>query len=171
MIIVGIWVAFSVPATIAHRPAKVFNSEMETYYGITEGKVDAGDCVICRYEGPRGAPGMPEMLSLTSALVGVGLGKDCALITDGRFSGASHGICCGHVTPEAQVGGPIALVEDGDVIEIDTEAKSIEVLVEAEEMERRRVAWEAPSEKYSCGVLHKYSKLVNSASEGATLAR
>ena len=152
-------------------PAKVFNSEMETYYGITEGKVEAGDCVICRYEGPRGAPGMPEMLSLTSALVGVGLGKDCALITDGRFSGASHGICCGHVTPEAQVGGPIALVEDGDVIEIDTEAKSIEVLVGEEELERRRAVWEAPAEKYSCGVLHKYSKLVNSASEGATLAR
>jgi dihydroxyacid dehydratase/phosphogluconate dehydratase len=88
--------------------ARVFNSEQETFYGITEGEVQAGDVVICRYEGPRGAPGMPEMLSLTAALVGVGLGKECALVTDGRFSGASHGICCGHVTPEAQSGGPLA---------------------------------------------------------------
>jgi dihydroxyacid dehydratase/phosphogluconate dehydratase len=98
--------------------------------GITNNEVSAGDCVICRYEGPKGAPGMPEMLSLTSALVGVGLGKDCALITDGRFSGASHGICCGHVTPEAQEGGPLGLVEDGDMIEIDTEAKTLELLVD-----------------------------------------
>ena len=152
-------------------PAKVFNSERETFYGITNNEVDTGDCVVCRYEGPKGAPGMPEMLSLTSALVGVGLGKDCALITDGRFSGASHGICCGHVTPEAQEGGPLALVQDGDMIEIDTDTKSIELLVDADEMDRRFAEWEAPAEKYSCGVLHKYSKLVNSASQGATLAR
>lgn len=139
-------------------PAKVFNSELETFYGITNGEVSAGDCIICRYEGPKGAPGMPEMLSLTSALVGVGLGKDCALITDGRFSGASHGICCGHVTPEAQEGGPLALVQDGelriqiprrpsrtrrspsflkrvlhgtgDMIEIDTALKSLDLLVD-----------------------------------------
>jgi dihydroxy-acid dehydratase len=129
-------------------------------------KIEKGDVVIIRYEGPKGGPGMPEMLTPTSAIMGAGLGADVALITDGRFSGGSHGFIVGHVTPEAQVGGPIALVKTGDKITLDAEANTITVDISDEEFERRRKAWTAPPFKATRGTLHKYIKLVKSASEG-----
>eukprot|EP00878_Enallax_costatus_P003751 GHUV01003967.1.p1 GENE.GHUV01003967.1~~GHUV01003967.1.p1 ORF type:complete len:309 (+),score=103.79 GHUV01003967.1:89-928(+) len=126
-----------------------------------------GKVVIIRYEGPKGGPGLPEMLTPTSAIMGAGLGKECALITDGRFSGGSHGFVIGHVTPEAQVGGPIALVRDGDMVNIDVEKRvmDIENVTEAD-MEARRAAWTAPPLKATSGTLYKYIKVVTSASEG-----
>jgi dihydroxy-acid dehydratase len=126
-----------------------------------------GAVVVIRYEGPKGGPGMPEMLTPTSAIMGAGLGKECALITDGRFSGGSHGFVIGHVAPEAQEGGPIALVQNGDRIKIDAETRVMEVLdVSDEEMARRRMAWRAPPLKATSGTLYKYCKLVSSASKG-----
>jgi dihydroxy-acid dehydratase len=122
--------------------------------------------IIIRYEGPKGGPGMPEMLSPTSAIMGAGLGQCCALITDGRFSGGSHGFVIGHVTPEAQVGGPIALVQDGDMINIDAEQRTMDVEVSEEEMAKRRAAWKAPPLKATQGTLLKYVKCVGTASEG-----
>lgn len=146
--------------------ARVFNSETETNEGIQAGTVKKGDVVVIRYEGPRGAPGMPEMLKPTSAIMGAGLGKDVALITDGRFSGGSHGFVVGHVTPEAQDGGVIALVQDGDSITIDAVANTINVALSDEELAKRREAWQAPPLKVQSGALYKYAQTVSSASEG-----
>jgi dihydroxy-acid dehydratase len=147
-------------------PARVFESEFDANDGIGAGKVKAGDVVVIRYEGPKGGPGMPEMLKPTSAIMGAGLGKSVALITDGRFSGGTHGFVVGHVTPEAQVGGPIALLQDGDQITIDAEQNTISVALSPEELDNRRKAWDAPELKVKRGSLYKYAKTVSSASEG-----
>ncbi|EMP54972.1 dihydroxy-acid dehydratase [Marinobacter santoriniensis NKSG1] len=147
--------------------ARVFQSEEEAQARILDGTVVAGDVVVIRYEGPRGGPGMREMLSPTSAIMGKGLGNDVALITDGRFSGGSHGFVVGHITPEAAEGGPIALVEDGDRITIDAVANRLELAVEEAELERRRKAWQPPAPKVRRGVLAKYARTVGSASGGA----
>ncbi len=147
--------------------ARVFHSEEEATDRIMDGTVVAGDVLVIRYEGPKGGPGMREMLTPTSAIMGKGLGESVALITDGRFSGGSHGFVVGHVTPEAQDGGPIALVEDGDEIVIDAEANTISITVDDAELERRRKLWQAPPLRYTRGVLAKYAKTVSSASEGA----
>lgn len=147
--------------------ARVFGSEEEAQERILDGTVVAGDVLVIRYEGPRGGPGMREMLSPTSAIMGRGLGNDVALITDGRFSGGSHGFVVGHITPEAFDGGPIALVEDGDEIVIDAVADSIEIKVDDAELQRRRAAWQQPAPRYRRGVLAKYAHTVSSASTGA----
>ena len=147
-------------------PAKVFEGEYEANDGIKNGLVKKGDVVIIRYEGPKGGPGMPEMLKPTAAIMGVGLGKDVALITDGRFSGGTHGFVVGHITPEAQEGGTIALVEDGDIITIDAESNLIEVNVSDEELQQRKEKWQQPPLKFSRGVLYKYANTVSSASKG-----
>ena len=146
--------------------AKCYDSEQEAINAMQAKKVEAGDVVVIRYIGPRGAPGMPEMLKPTSVLMGEGLGKDVALITDGRFSGGSHGFVVGHVTPEAQNGGAIALVKDGDTILIDAVNNTIDVLISDEELTARRNTWEAPALKATSGILYKYAKTVSSASEG-----
>ena len=146
--------------------AKVFNGEFETNKGIGRGDVKKGDVVVIRYEGPKGGPGMPEMLKPTAAIMGAGLGKDVALITDGRFSGGTHGFVVGHITPEAQEGGAIALVENGDTITIDAENNSIELEISDSELAERKLKWKAPKLKVSRGVLYKYAKLVSSASKG-----
>jgi len=147
-------------------PARVFDSEEDVITGLAAGNVKAGDVIVIRYEGPKGGPGMPEMLKVTAAVTGAGLGKDVAMITDGRFSGGTHGFVIGHITPEAQVGGPIALVRDGDLITIDAVANSIDVAVSAADLAQRRQGWQAPPYKHTRGVLHKYVKLVSSASLG-----
>ncbi|KYZ86510.1 dihydroxy-acid dehydratase [Alcanivorax sp. KX64203] len=147
--------------------ARVFSSEEDATVGIMEGAVVAGDVVVIRYEGPRGGPGMREMLTPTSAIMGRGLGKDVALITDGRFSGGSHGFVVGHITPEAQEGGPIALVEDGDEIVIDAESNTITLKVSEQTMIERHARWQAPAPRYTRGVLAKYARTVGSASQGA----
>ncbi len=147
-------------------PAKVFDCEEEMLAAVERGEVKEGMVLVIRYEGPKGGPGMPEMLSPTSVLVGAGLAESVALITDGRFSGGSHGFIIGHVTPEAQEGGPIALVEDGDEIRIDAKRQTIELEVDAEELERRRERWTPPPLKATRGTLYKYIKTVKSASEG-----
>ena len=147
-------------------PAKVFEDEFAANKGIGEGKVQKGDVVVIRYEGPKGGPGMPEMLKPTSAIMGAGLGKEVALITDGRFSGGTHGFVVGHVCPEAQAGGNIALVQDGDIITIDAETNSITVGLSDEELQKRRQQWRAPELKVSKGSLYKYAKTVSPASEG-----
>lgn len=146
--------------------ANVFDSEIEVNEGIKNGKVKKGDVVVIRYEGPKGAPGMPEMLKPTSSIMGAGLGKDVALITDGRFSGGSHGFVVGHVSPEAQVGGNIALVQNGDIITIDAVNNSINVEVSEEELTKRRDHWKQPELKVKSGSLYKYAKTVSSASKG-----
>ena len=147
-------------------PARVFNGEYEANDGIRNGKVQKGEVVVIRYEGPKGGPGMPEMLKPTAAIMGAGLGKDVALITDGRFSGGTHGFVVGHIVPEAQVGGTIALIEDGDVIEINAEKNTLEVHLSEEEIKARKAKWIAPPLKFSSGVLYKYIKNVNTASDG-----
>lgn len=147
-------------------PAKVFDSEEDMLHALEQGRIMKGDVVVIRYEGPKGGPGMPEMLTPTSAIMGAGLGKDVALMTDGRFSGGSHGFIIGHVVPEAQEGGPIALVRDGDVITIDAEKNSLSVAVSDAEMAKRRAAWTMPPYKARRGTLYKYIKNVKSASEG-----
>lgn len=147
-------------------PAKVFNSEFEANDGIKNGMVSKGDVVVIRYEGPKGGPGMPEMLKPTAAIMGAGLGKDVALITDGRFSGGSHGFVVGHVTPEAQVGGTIALIKNGDKITIDAVNNTIDVALSESEITSRKQAWKAPDLKVSSGYLYKYAKTVSSASHG-----
>jgi dihydroxy-acid dehydratase len=151
--------------------ARVFHSEEEALRAILDGAVVAGDVVVIRYEGPKGGPGMREMLSPTGAIIGRGLGDQVALITDGRFSGGSHGFVVGHVTPEAAVGGPIAIVADGDAIEIDAERKTIELMVPQAEIDRRLRAWQRPPPKAERGLLAKYAHLVSSASEGAVTDR
>lgn len=147
--------------------ARVFGSEEEAQARINDGTVVAGDVVVIRYEGPKGGPGMREMLTPTSAIMGRGLGNDVALITDGRFSGGSHGFVVGHVSPEAFEGGPLALVENGDRITIDAEADTIEMHVADDELMRRQAAWQRPEPRYTRGVLAKYARLVSSASTGA----
>ena len=146
--------------------AKVFEGEYAANDGIRDGKVEKGDVVVIRYEGPKGGPGMPEMLKPTAAIMGAGLGKDVALITDGRFSGGTHGFVVGHITPEAQEGGAIALVKDGDIITIDAETNTIKVEVSEEELKERKNKWTAPDLKFERGVLYKYAKTVSSASKG-----
>jgi len=146
--------------------AKVFEGEYEANDGIRDGKVNKGDVVVIRYEGPKGGPGMPEMLKPTAAIMGAGLGNDVALITDGRFSGGTHGFVVGHITPEAQEGGPIALINDGDVITIDAETNAITLEISEEELLKRKHQWEAPELKVQRGVLYKYAKTVSSASKG-----
>ena len=147
--------------------ARVYHGEEGALAGILNGEEKAGDVIVIRYEGPKGGPGMREMLSPTSAVMGKGLGKDVALITDGRFSGGSHGFVVGHITPEAFDGGPIALIEDGDKITIDAESRQITVDVSDAEMAERKTRWVRPESKYKRGVLAKYAKTVSSASEGA----
>ena len=133
---------------------------------LEEGKIRGGEVIVIRYEGPKGGPGMPEMLTPTSALMGAGLGDEVALLTDGRFSGGSHGFIIGHVTPEAQEGGPIALVRDGDPITIDAESNRIDVELSDDELATRRATWQAPPLKATRGTLHRYIRTVKSASEG-----
>ena len=147
--------------------ARVFNSEESALKKILDGTIKKGDVVVVRFEGPRGGPGMREMLSPTSAIMGKGLGKDVALITDGRFSGGSHGFVVGHITPEAYVGGPIALVKNGDAITIDAEQRKITLGISAKELKARRKSWKAPKPRYTRGVLAKYAAHVTSASLGA----
>lgn len=147
--------------------ARVFHSEEEALQAILDDKIVSGDVIVVRYEGPKGGPGMREMLSPTSAIMGKGLGAKVALITDGRFSGGSHGFVVGHISPEAAVGGPLALIEDGDVIEIDAQQKQINVKVDASEMGRRRTAWQRPPTSVRRGALAKYRAEVSSASDGA----
>ena len=147
-------------------PARVFDSEELMLAGLEAGQIRKGDVVIIRYEGPKGGPGMPEMLTPTSAIMGAGLGQDVALLTDGRFSGGSHGFIVGHITPEAQEGGPIALVRDGDLIKIDAAQRAMDVAISAEEMGQRRANWVAPPLKATRGTLYKYIKLVQPASHG-----
>lgn len=146
--------------------AKVFDSEYDANDGIRDGLVERGDVVVIRFEGPKGGPGMPEMLKPTAAIMGAGLGKDVALITDGRFSGGTHGFVVGHITPEAQEGGTIAFVKDGDMITIDAETNSISLEVSEEELQKRRQNWTAPKLKFDRGVLYKYARSVSSASKG-----
>jgi dihydroxy-acid dehydratase len=147
-------------------PANVFDSEEDMLAALEKNEIKKGDVVIIRYEGPKGGPGMPEMLTPTSAIMGAGLGADVALLTDGRFSGGSHGFIVGHITPEAQDGGGIALVENGDVVTIDANNNSIDFAVSDEELEARRAKWQAPAFKATRGTLYKYIKNVKSASEG-----
>jgi dihydroxy-acid dehydratase len=147
-------------------PARVFDSEEDMLRALEEKRIQKGDVVIIRYEGPKGGPGMPEMLTPTSAIMGAGLGKDVAMITDGRFSGGSHGFIVGHVVPEAQEGGPIALVKDGDVISIDARRRRIDMAVPDEELARRRKEWQMPPYKATRGTLYRYIKTVKPASEG-----
>lgn len=148
-------------------PARVFSSEEETLERILDGTVQAGDVLVIRYEGPKGGPGMREMLSPTSAIMGKGLGQDVALITDGRFSGGSHGFVVGHISPEAQQGGPLAIVEDGDIITIDAETNQLEVQLTDADITARLAKWQAPEPRYRRGVLAKYAHTVSSASTGA----
>ena len=148
-------------------PARVFEREAPAMEALTKGEIKAGDVVVIRYEGPKGGPGMREMLALTGAIKGAGLGKDVLLLTDGRFSGGTTGLCIGHIAPEAADGGPIALVRDGDLIRVDIQARSLELLVDAQELETRRKAWAPLPPRYTRGVLAKYLKLVHSSSEGA----
>jgi dihydroxy-acid dehydratase len=150
-----------------HGRARPFDSEQEAFDAVTSGSIVAGDVIVIRYEGPKGSPGMPEMLAVTAAVSGVGLGAEVGLITDGRFSGASKGYSVGHVSPEAFVGGPLALVHEGDAIAIDAENRRIDLQVDDAELERRRDAWRAPEPRYVSGALAKYAKLVGSASQGA----
>ena len=147
-------------------PARVFNGEYDANDGIRAGKVKKGDVVVIRYEGPKGGPGMPEMLKPTAAIMGAGLGKDVALITDGRFSGGTHGFVVGHIVPEAQEGGSIGLLEDGDVITIDAETNTLSVDLSDSEIETRKTKWVQPAYKFTKGVLFKYIKSVATASEG-----
>ena len=147
-------------------PARVFEGEFDANDGIRSGQVQKGEVVVIRYEGPKGGPGMPEMLKPTAAIMGAGLGNDVALITDGRFSGGTHGFVVGHITPEAQVGGTLALVHDGDMITINAEDNTIVLVVDDKELERRKAKWKAPKLKVSSGVLYKYAKAVSSASNG-----
>ena len=147
--------------------ARVFHSEEDSLKGILDGTVVKNDVVVIRYEGPKGGPGMREMLSPTSAIVGKGLGEDVALITDGRFSGGSHGFVVGHITPEAYEGGPLAIVEDGDEITIDAVTKELAIAISQKEIENRLKKWEKPNPRYTRGVLAKFAKTVNSASYGA----
>ena len=150
-------------------PARVFNSEEECFEAVQNRKINKGDVVVIRYEGPRGGPGMREMLAVTAALAGQGLDKDVALITDGRFSGATRGASLGHCSPEAADGGPIALVKEGDKITLDINAYKITLEVSDEELAKRKAEWVCPAPKVTEGYLARYAKLVSSADKGAIL--
>jgi dihydroxy-acid dehydratase len=147
--------------------ARAFDSEQDAFDAVTKGGIVPGDVIVIRYEGPKGSPGMPEMLAVTAAVAGSGLGAEVALITDGRFSGATKGYSVGHISPEAFVGGPIALVRDGDEIVIDAANRRLEIVVDTAELDRRRSEWKAPEPRYATGALAKYARLVGSASRGA----
>jgi dihydroxy-acid dehydratase len=148
-------------------PARVFDGEDGAMDAILAGSIRPGEVVVIRYEGPKGGPGMREMLAVTGAMKGAGRGADCALVTDGRFSGGTHGFCVGHVAPEAVDGGPIAFVRDGDRVVIDVETLSIDLDVPADELARRRADWKLPQPRYTSGVLAKYAKLAQGAERGA----
>lgn len=150
-------------------PAKVYNSEQEGFEALTQGKIEHGDVVVIRYEGPKGGPGMQEMLSLTTALMSYGLDKDVALITDGRFSGASVGGVIGHIAPEAAVGGPIAFVETGDIISYDVPNRRITLEVDEKVLEQRKKDWVQPAPKVASGWLSRYAQLVTPVHQGATV--
>ena len=150
-------------------PARVFDDEKDAMEAVQSRKIKAGDVVVIRYEGPKGGPGMREMLAVTAALAGQGLDKDVALITDGRFSGATRGASLGHCSPEAAVGGPIALVKEGDIITLDIDNYKIKLEVSDEELEKRRAEWKAPPPKVSSGYLARYARFVSSADKGAIL--
>jgi len=147
-------------------PAKVYDSEEDMLHALERSEIQKGDVIVIRYEGPKGGPGMPEMLTPTSAVMGAGLGKDVALITDGRFSGGSHGFIVGHITPEAQEGGPVALIRTGDGITIDAEKNLLTVDLSEKELAERRAAWRMPPYKATRGTLAKYIRLVKNASLG-----
>jgi len=151
-----------------HRgPARVFDSEKDSFAAVQEGKIASGDVVVIRYEGPAGGPGMQEMLGVTAALVGRGMDEEVALITDGRFSGATHGFTVGHIAPEAFRGGPIGLLRDGDTIVLDVEARRLDVELSDDELARRKAEWWQPEPRYKTGAFAKYAQTVSSASEGA----
>ncbi len=152
-------------------PAHVFDSEEAMLEALEQNKIQKGDVIVIRYEGPKGGPGMPEMLTPTSAIVGAGLGKDVALLTDGRFSGGSHGFIVGHICPEAQEGGPVALIENGDTVTLDAEKNLIHVDLSDEELAKRKAAWTEPPYKYQSGTLYKFIRNVRSASEGCVTDR
>jgi dihydroxy-acid dehydratase len=147
-------------------PARVFDDEFAAIHAVEQGRIAPGDVLVIRYEGPRGGPGMPEMLKVTATIMGAGLGKSVAIITDGRFSGGTHGFVIGHITPEAFSGGPIALLRDGDLISIDAVGNRIDVHLTDEELTNRKSHWQAPPPRYGKGVLYKYSLMVSPASEG-----
>ena len=148
-------------------PARVFDGEQDAMDAVLAGRINSGDVVVIRYEGPKGGPGMREMLAITGAIKGAGLGKDVLLITDGRFSGGTTGLCVGHIAPEASDGGPIAFLEDGDQITLDVANMTLDVHVDEAELARRAVGWEPLPPKYTRGVLGKYRKVVQSAAHGA----
>jgi dihydroxy-acid dehydratase len=154
-------------ADVFEGTARVFDGEQGAMDAVTEGTLQTGDVVVIRYEGPKGGPGMREMLAVTGAIKGAGLGKDVLLLTDGRFSGGTTGLCIGHVAPEATEGGPIALVRDGDRIRLDLAARTLDLLVDEDELARRRADWTPLPPRYTTGVLGKYAKLVGSAAQGA----
>ncbi|WP_175986113.1 dihydroxy-acid dehydratase [Microbacterium tenebrionis] len=155
-------------ATVFEGPARVFERERAAMDAVANGEINAGEVIVIRYEGPKGGPGMREMLAITAAIKGAGLGKDVLLLTDGRFSGGTTGLCIGHIAPEAVDAGPIAFVRDGDLIRVDIAARSLDLLVDDAELASRRSGWEPLPPRYTRGVLAKYSKLVRSAAEGAT---
>jgi len=154
-------------STVFEGPARVFEREREAMDALAEGRIGKGDIVVIRYEGPKGGPGMREMLAITARIKGAGLGKDVLLLTDGRFSGGTTGLCIGHVAPEAVDAGPIAFVRDGDLIRVDIPSRTLDLLVDDDELEARREGWAPLPPRYTRGVLAKYSKLVKSASLGA----
>ena len=158
------------PNMLKHSgPAVIFDSEIDAYNGIVFGKVKEGDVVVVRFEGPKGGPGMQEMLAPTTAIKGVGLDEKCALVTDGRFSGGSAGASIGHVSPEAAVGGPIGLILDGDIIDIDIPNGRLSVRLSDDELARRRAAWTPPAPKVTSGFLARYARMATSADTGAIL--
>ena len=148
-------------------PARVFDGERAAFEAVTQGKVEKGDVLVIRYEGPKGGPGMQEMLAVTGAIMGQGLGESVMLLTDGRFSGATYGPMIGHVAPEAAVGGPIALVRDGDIITMNAETNELHIKISDKVFELRKQKWNKPAPNYDSGVMAKYAKLVSSASRGA----
>ena len=151
-----------------HRgPARVFDSEEAAFEAVQQQSIKPGDVIVIRYEGPNGGPGMREMLGVTAAIVGAGLGESVALITDGRFSGATRGFTVGHIAPEASRGGPIAALRDGDTIVLDVENRKLDVELSDAEIAERLASWKAPEPRYETGVLAKYARLVSSASQGA----
>ena len=155
-------------ANVFEGPARVFERERGAMDALEAGEITAGDVIVIRYEGPKGGPGMREMLAITAAIKGAGLGKDVLLLTDGRFSGGTTGLCIGHIAPEAVDAGPIAFVRDGDLIRVDIAARTLDLLVDEAELSSRRSGWEPLPPRYTRGVLAKYSRLVRSAAEGAT---
>jgi dihydroxy-acid dehydratase len=152
----------------SHRgPARVFEREEDAMTAVTSGKIKAGDTIVVRHEGPKGGPGMREMLGVTSAIYGAGLADSVGLLTDGRFSGATRGFMAGHIAPEAAVGGPIAVVHEGDMISMDLESRRIDLEIPPEDLQRRLASWKPPADKYPTGVFQKYVRLVGSAAQGA----